>query len=236
MLVIPMEISVIIPTLNEKDNLRRLLPFLYQHSGGFLKEIIVVDGGSCDGSPQIAQELGAKAVVSTRKGRAPQMNQGAQLASGDVLYFVHADTLPPATYARDISQAMIKGYDFGSFRYKFDRRALILRINAYFTRFKPLICQGGDKTLFILKERFEELNGYDESYVIMEEYDFFLRARKKYRYLVASAYVTVSSRKYERHSYLYVNSSQLLIFILFRLRVAPHKLKRLYKWLFCDQR
>jgi len=90
-------ISIIIPTYNEEENIKNLLPRLTHSSGTMPHEIIVVDGGSTDQTVIRAKQLGATAFHSPKRGRAHQMNFGAQKATADLLYFVHADTLPPKT-------------------------------------------------------------------------------------------------------------------------------------------
>jgi len=96
-----MKISVIIPVINEAENLKKLLPILTRQE----VEVIVVDGGSNDDSMAIGQYYGAE-VTRSSKSRALQMNKGAEIATGDVLYFVHADSLPPTSFASDIRRAV----------------------------------------------------------------------------------------------------------------------------------
>ena len=116
----------------------------------------------------------------------------------------------------------------GCYRYKFDRPDFLLKINAYFNRYPWLWCQGGDKTFFIKKTIFNQLGGYDEHYVIMEEYDFLRRAMSRYRLHTFPEYAIVSARKYEQNSWLRVQLANMLVFNLFRLGVAPVRLKKLY--------
>ena len=95
-------ISIVIPTYNEAAIIAQLVTYLQLYGCNTIAEIIVIDGGS-DDTLRIAAQLGvitAKAVV---KGRAAQMNQGAAMASGSILYFVHADTLPPQSFTEDIT-------------------------------------------------------------------------------------------------------------------------------------
>ena len=88
-------VSIIIPTLNEADVIDSSLSKLLNHIGDF--EVIVVDGGSFDNTVDIIRRFPQVRLTISRKGRGIQMNEGARLASGDVLLFLHADTyLPPA--------------------------------------------------------------------------------------------------------------------------------------------
>lgn len=223
-----MTISIIIPTYNEAANLQQLVPYLRSKAGKDLLEIIVVDGHSTDGSLQVAAQSGAKSLLSPRRGRAAQMNHGARHASGDILYFVPADTRPPGTFAQDILSAVASGFPMGCYRFQFDSPRLMLKINAYFTRFDRLMCRGGDQTFFIQKKAFEALGGYNDEMLVMEEYDFLLRARKHYSFRIIPKNVVVSARKYETNSYLRVNLANLIVFTMFRLGCSQQRMIRFY--------
>lgn len=226
-----MTFSIIIPTLNEAENIVQLISFLKKNGDSRLLEIIVVDAASTDATVEFARNKGAKVIVSSKRGRAIQMNIGAQAAKADVLYFIHADCTPPATFLDDIEQTITEGYPIGCYRYRFDDQRFILRINAYFNRFEPLWCRGGDETLFIKKETFEQLNGFDESYCIMEEYDFIKRARAIFPFKIIPKYAIVSARKYETNSWLRVQLANMAAFNMFRFGVSSKKIARTYRQL-----
>jgi rSAM/selenodomain-associated transferase 2 len=223
-----LRISVIVPVFQEAVRIGDLVRYLLLHGGEALVEVIVVDSGSTDCTAAYAAQAGARVLQSPERSRAAQMNAGAGAASGEILYFVHADTMPPATFATDISETLEAGFVMGCYRYQFDKPGILLIINAWFTRFPWLWCQGGDKTFFIRKSTFFDLGGYNGHFVIMEEYDFLRRAMPHYPLCIIPKYATVSARKYERNSWLRVQISNFLVFSLFRLGVAPVKLKRLY--------
>lgn len=224
-----MQVSVIIPTYNEAAHVGCLVEHLLRYRNPYISEILVIDGDSQDDTVTIAAEAGARVHQVSCKGRAVQMNAGARMAKGDVLYFVHADTLPPASYAQDIAQAIQQGYRIGCFRARFDSNKVLLKINSYCTRFKRLMCRGGDQTLFIQKSFFEALNGYDEYYIVMEEYDLIRRACEQDKFKIMTSEVRVSARKYDRNSYLQVNFANLIVFTMFQLGFTPSKLKRTYQ-------
>jgi len=188
-------VSIIIPVVNEENHLKKLLPLLVNSEA---KEVIVVDGGSNDNSKLIAKELGAK-VIDAPKSRAKQMNAGAKAAVEDILYFVHADSIPPSSFHEDIKTHQDKNIPFGCFRSLFDTKNWFLRINSYFSRYKGMMFRGGGQTLWITKEFFQELNGYDESLKLMEEYDFIKRASQKADYKVIQKDVLVSTRTYDEN-------------------------------------
>ncbi|MCS7037038.1 MAG: TIGR04283 family arsenosugar biosynthesis glycosyltransferase [Saprospiraceae bacterium] len=223
-----MFLSIILPTLNEADNLRRLLPYLRANAQGYAFEILVADARSTDDTAVVALQEGARLVPCPQRNRAAQMNAGARAAQGDVLYFVHADTLPPPSFAADIEAEIATGTVMGCYRYRFDSPSRLLRINAYFTRFQRLWCQGGDKTFFIRRDVFEAMGGYDERFVVMEEYDFLRKAMKQYPLRILPKDVVVSARKYDHNSWLRVQLANAGAFMLFRLGIEPRCIKRFY--------
>ena len=224
-------ISVIIPVLQEAATIDPQVRYLLRHGGPDLCEVLVVDAGSTDDTAILAGQAGARVLQCPVRSRAAQMNFGARQARGGILYFVHADTRPPESFAADIAATLAAGYPMGCFRYRFDRPGWLLRVNAWFNRLPWLWCQGGDKTFFIRGELFARLGGYDERYVIMEEYDFLRKAMPRYRLYTVPKYARVSARKYDKNSWLRVQMANMIIFTGFRLGVAPGRLKRWYKTL-----
>ena len=222
-----MTISIIIPVLNEEKNLERLLPYLKEYGGENVREILVVDGGSKDSSIRVAVENEVIAF-SSKRCRASQMNAGAARAIGDVFYFVHADSLPPKSYAKDILDSINAGHLVGCYRFKFDSPRTLLKINSYFTRFDRIMCRGGDQTLYVKRKVFEEFDGYNEKFRIMEEYDFIKRVRRKYRFRIIPDDVIVSARKYEENSYIKVNFANLVVFTMYRLGYSQDRMLRTY--------
>jgi rSAM/selenodomain-associated transferase 2 len=224
-----MTISVVIPTLNEDGNIVSLIRHLQIHAGTALLEVIVVDGGSHDQTVRLARKAGATVTDSNTRGRAAQMNCGALLAKGDILYFVHADTLPPPSFTVDIQRAISEGYDLGRYRTKFLSGKKLLRLNAWFTRFDLFIGMGGDQTLFIRKGLFEELGGFNEELVLMEDYEFCARARKKGRYTILDGAALVSARKYEKNSWLQVQLAHAKIVSLYKKGASQQQMVEEYK-------
>lgn len=220
-------LSIIIPTLNEVSNIVELVNWLNTPDPRLL-EIIIADGGSSDGTFELLQELNV-AVVSSAPSRAVQMNAGAKVAKGNVLYFVHADTRPPKTYLDDISTALSEGFYYGCYRSRFDTSSPQMRVNAFFTRFPFLMFRGGDQSLFVKKDFFETSYGFDEELCIMEEYEWLRRVKGEGHFKIIPKGCLISTRKYDKNSYFRVNFVNLFVFILFYLNCPSQKIAKIYK-------
>lgn len=224
-------ISVIIPAFNEEKNLKRLLPHLKELSAGHQVEIIVSIGDCTGDYDDCVDGLGnVKLIAKRRKGRAKQMNDGAAMAKGNVLVFLHADVTPPKGFYGNIKETLANNYDAGFFSYRFDRDNFLLRMNASFTKRDGIFTGGGDQCLFIKKETFDKLGGFNDNQVLMEDFEFFSRMKKaKIPYRIVQNDLVVSARKYQNNSYLRVNLSNLALLVLFRLGCQPKKLHRLHE-------
>lgn len=223
-------ISIVIPAHNERSYLKRLLAYLESEAIIPETEILVsLSMDTCDGSAALS---GAKNVQFNRcekKGRAVQMNNGADRAKGDVLVFLHADVLPPKGFLDNIRHTLCNGYDAGFFSYKFDKENFFLKVNASFTGKDSIFTGGGDQCLFIRRETFNMLGRFDETQVLMEDFEFFRRMKKrKIPYKIIKNDLIVSARKYEHNSYARVNLANLLLVILFKLGYPATKLKSLH--------
>ncbi|MBI5857550.1 MAG: TIGR04283 family arsenosugar biosynthesis glycosyltransferase [Sphingobacteriales bacterium] len=224
-------ISIIIPTFNEEKNIERLVPYLQNCCADKEVEIIIADCGSADKTKELATSFGAKVIVSSCKGRAVQMNSGAMAAKYDILYFVHADSVPPKTFFTDIATAVKDGYEIGRYRTKFEGNKWLLKLNSFFTRFDWFVCYGGDQTLFITKSLFNKANGYDEKFLIMEEYDLVKRAKDFARYKIFPKAALVSTRKYNSNSWLQVQRANYEIVRLYKKGVPQKELAEKYNQL-----
>ena len=223
------KISILIPVLNEEQGLGAVLKHLNASITSFqVEEIICIDGGSTDNTIAIAKSLGA-AVVPSERGRAKQMNMGAKNAKGSILYFLHADTLPPKGFDQIILDAVEKGSESGCFRMKFDSKNPILRFFAWLTRINHTLCRGGDQSLFIKKELFESTNGFDENYFIYEDTEFIQRLYSQTDFKILPDYVITSARKYRDKGWFKVQFHFAMIHLKNYLGAGPEELYRYYQ-------
>ena len=223
-----MQLSIIIPTLNEESNICKLLSQLLRIKDERIIEIIIADGGSTDKTCKLAKNYPIQILDLGKKSRAFQMNEAAKVATGDILYFIHADTRPPISFVDDIYTSIQEGYQIGSYSFKLDSTDFKLKILSMMTRINMLISRGGDQTLFVTRSLFDALNGYDEEFVIMEDFDFIRRARKKTKFRLLNKSVLVSARKYEKNSYFTVQRANLSAFLMFYFGYSPKKIKDMY--------
>lgn len=224
-----MTISVIIPTLNEVENIGQLILDLKRYGSDQLTDLLVVDGGSTDDTVERARQAGAVVITSPQTGRANQMNYGASHTTGEVLYFVHADVKIHPDFVADIRQSIASGCDAGCYRFKFASARSLLKLNSYGTRFPGIMSRGGDQTLFITRTLFRQLNGFRERYVVMEDFDIITRIREVARFAIIPKDVIVSARKYETNSWLRVQVANLTAFSLFFMNVSPTRIAKTYR-------
>ena len=224
-------ISIVIPVHNEREQLRELVPLLQRmaREEGPAGILPVLSSGTGDGTAELLEELGVDWLRAEVSGRAAQMNLGARHANGNVLAFLHADVRPPEGFLRDIRQTIGNGHRAGFFSYRFTPETFWLRLNGRATRMDGIFTGGGDQCLFIGKEDFQALGGFDEQQVLMEDFEFFRRLKRSgLSYRIVPNDLRVSARKYACNSYLRVNLSNLLLLGLFRCGCPPARLKRLH--------
>ena len=224
------KISIIIPTLNESEQIQDLLNYLHEQSNtGLINEIIIVDGGSSDGTLELIKESPNVRLIHSEKGRARQLNAGAKVATSEVLYFLHADSLPPPKYDQLILAEVYKGHPAGCFRLKFHSTHWWLQLAGWFTQFNWKICRGGDQSLFITQKLFQELGGYDEDYLIYEDNILIETLFKRKTHVVIKAYITTSARLYEKLGVWKLQYHFWRIHLKHRFGASPEELLLYYR-------
>ena len=222
-------ISIIIPVFNEEAKILHLLEHLRSSSSIYISEIIVVDGGSTDKTSTIILDQDGVILISSEKGRAKQMNAGAARATGKVLYFLHADSFPPYNFDLEIMEQVEEGNLAGCFCMKFDKDHWWLNLMGHFTKFNHKSCRGGDQSLFVEKELFKVIGGFDESYIVYEDNDIIKRLYAKDQFVVIKKWLTTSARRYEEYGVWKVQYVFLQIYWKKYRGASPDELYSFYK-------
>ena len=223
-------ISIIIPTWDEALTIRKTIMALKEaDETKLVDEIIVVDGGSSDETINEVKVAGAKAIMCPKKGRAAQMNLGASVAENQILYFLHADTIPPKNFSEDIREAISKGFRSGCYRLSFDHDHWFLQASCWFTRFDINAVRFGDQSLFVTKEVFETAGGFREDLLMMEDQEIIGRLKKYGRFIVMPRSVITSARKYLDNGVYRMQGIFFRIWIMYYLGYSQQKLLAVHR-------
>jgi len=218
-------LSIIIPTHNEEQSIGQLIKFLKTNVGTNEPiEIIVADGGSTDQTQKEVKKYDIKFLPTPQKGRSVQMNYAVSQAKGEIIYFVHADTKPPKNYARLILNKIAQGNEAGCFTSVFDWNHPFLRFCNFFSRLPFWFCRGGGQTLYVKRELFEKLNGFDEEMILMEEYDFISRVRKKTDFGIIKKNAITSARDYRKNGAFRLQFLYSYVFIMYATGCSQQKM------------
>ena len=225
-------ISIIIPILNEVDNIEKSITHLLENIGVKSQyEIILVDGGSIDGTIEKVQSFLSKEInlFHSSKGRATQMNFGAKQAKGDILYFLHADSFPPKDFDHFILDEISKGHLAGCFRMQFDSQHWWLRLASWLTQFNWRASRGGDQSLFITRELFNSIGGYDQSFKIFEDQIIIKELYKRGQFKVINKKLISSARRYNANGIWKLQYHFWTIYVKRWFGASPQKILTYYK-------
>jgi rSAM/selenodomain-associated transferase 2 len=224
-------ISIIIPVLNETERINETIALLRESDSGKESEIVVVDGDAAASTLAAVLDGSVRGIISAR-GRAVQMNRGAEAASGDILLFLHADTLLPPHALSLIRRAMKDGRSVaGAFDLGFDTKRTIFRVTEkyVFLRTRLTKIPFGDQAIFIRRDYFRNLGGYREI-PLMEDVDLMKRIRKKGdRIRIIPVKVSTSPRRYEREGILSCTFRNWVMQALFAMGVPPERFAKRYR-------
>ncbi len=221
-------ISVIIPTLNEEENIQSLLKYLKQLDNRL--QLIVVDANSEDNTVAATQKLSQ--VVRSSRGRGVQMNKGANIAKGDILWFLHADCRPHP----DSIQAMKRAFADenivgGGFEYNLNHPGFRFRLVEFLSNRKNRMLQWlfGDMGIFIRREIFEQMGGYQEI-PLMEDMDFSKRLKKHGKIAILPQRMNTSARRWIEEGYIFNSIRSWALQSAWTLGVSPYTLKKWYRF------
>ncbi len=233
----PARLSIIIPTLNEEqqlpsclDSIRRQKPSCYQ------VEVIVVDGGSQDATLRLATENDVDSILEGIGGRGAQLQLGAEKASGDVLLFLHADCQLPTAALQRIEHTLGDGHEpgpyvGGAFHVRHQASAssgwivrCLLRVADWRSHSSRL--PYGDQAVFVTAEAFRQIGGMPRQ-PLLEDLEFACRLRQIGRLAILPLAVLVSGRRFEQSPWRTVLCWRFFP-LLYRLGVSPQRLQRWY--------
>jgi rSAM/selenodomain-associated transferase 2 len=222
-----LKVSIIVPTLNEAQGLRDTLTQIQQLCP---HELVVSDGGSDDNTLKIAKKF-TEHVVSGPAGRALQMNAGAQIATGDIFIFLHADSrIEPASYEKMLHSLKSSEKIGGAFSLCIDSDKWSLRLITRLAnlRSKFFGMAYGDQAFFVKNSTFQQMNGFAE-FPICEDIDFFKRLRKLGPVILLKEKSLTSPRRWIKEGIWFTTLRNILITILFELGFPPRILTKWYQ-------
>jgi len=221
------KISVIIPVLNEAKAIEKVLVNLQNYSN---VEVIVVDGGSEDETVMIVKSLGVK-VLCSPLGRAIQMNTGAAIATGNVLLFLHGDTILPANFPRMICSVIEKpGVVGGAFELGIDAEIKGIRFVEKMVNWRShfFSLPYGDQAIFVKAEIFKQIGGFPKQ-PIMEDFIFIRCLRSMGKVEILPTRVLTSGRRWQKLGILKTTMINQLMILGYYLGVSPEKLAIFYR-------
>jgi rSAM/selenodomain-associated transferase 2/rSAM/selenodomain-associated transferase 1 len=220
------QLSIIIPTLNEAHSIQRLLKSLQDDR----IEVIVVDGGSHDRTVELATAMPVT-VLQTMAGRAIQMNTGAQIARGDILLFLHADTRLPPKFVSLVMQTLAQPETVaGAFDLQIDSRQMGVRWIEQGVKWRShgLQLPYGDQAIFLKAETFRAVGGFPEL-PIMEDFELIRRLQTQGKIAIAPAAVVTSGRRWEKVGIVQTTFINQFVIAAYFLGIPSEQIARWYR-------
>ncbi|RMG03033.1 MAG: glycosyltransferase [Nitrospirae bacterium] len=220
--------SIIIPVLNEGATLDRTLSALHIGQG---EELIIVDGGSTDDTVEIASRYTEK-IYKSGKGRARQMNYGAEKADGDILLFLHADCkLPSGAFTLIRNTLKNDNVSFGAFDITYPDRSICLGLVSFFANLRSRITSiaYGDQGIFLRKETFLSVGGFPDI-PLMEDIEISRRLKRLGRARFITPPITASPRRFKKEGIVYTVLRDWRLALSYTIfKTPPEKLIKYYR-------
>ena len=227
-----MKLSVIVPTLNEESAIRKTLDALSRLNN--VDEIIIVDGGSTDKTLSIIENYDFKKpfklIKTGNANRGLQLHEGTKYATGDVFWFVHADTLPVQGCGRKIKKFMsMKQTSGGNFEIVFDGETKWAKfLTKLYPKLRSIGLVYGDSAIFAKREIYEKIKGFRDL-PLFEDVDLYKRLNRKGDFVTINIAIRTSSRRFENNSFLWTFTKWSLFQGLYWIGVPPRILTKGYK-------
>lgn len=220
-------VSIIVPLLNEERVIGRLLDQLRPLLGAC--EVVLVDGGSTDATCGLIGD--GFQLITAPRGRGAQLNAGARVATGDVLFFLHADSMLPPDPLGEIRRVM-RARRVGCFGVRFEPTSPLMRICAALSNFRCYVrrIMFGDQGIFIERSLFFEMGGFPEI-PLMEDYEFSLKLRARgFRPGATRRRIVTSARRYGTTPASRLRTMRLMVRLrrMYRAGAPPQEIARLY--------
>lgn len=217
------KLSIIIPVYNEINLLQIFIKQLRSKSKS-RNELIFVDGGSDDGTKEFLLNCNNVVVISSKKNRSIQMNEGASIANNDWLYFLHIDSILPYNFDSVLTRNLDDNKVVKCFRLKFDNNNFFLYLASVGTKFNVSWCRGGDQSILINKSFYSEIGRFNEKYFIAEDLILFRKIYKYGKVIVLPEHIITSSRKFLQNGIIKTQFHHVLIRIMIFLGFSPNRL------------
>lgn len=225
------EFSVIIPALKEAERIDSVVKHVFERQGDARCEIIVVDGDP-DGETINAVRCHDVVTVVSQMGRARQMNAGANLAGGEILLFLHADTrLPPRAFEKARLALADGRYVAGAFELGVDTENRLVRATAAKSRLRARLTRTpyGDQAIFIRKSYFDKIAGFKDI-CFLEDIELMQRIKRRGdKIVILPDRVKTSARRWEKEGILYTTLRNMVVVTLYKFGVSPERLARYYR-------
>jgi glycosyltransferase involved in cell wall biosynthesis len=224
-------ISVIIPAFNDGESIGNTVAYVYANAAykRLLKEVIVVDGGSGDNTVNEAEKAGARVLRTSLKGRAARSNFGARKASGEILYFLPAASLPPSNFIGEIAKAHSKGFACGTFSLKYNSQHWLLNGMAWVTNRYSNWLQLCDQSLFVTKELFDKSGGFRIDHLVMSHQEMIKRMKRYSNFVVLKDSVLSSPKKFLTSGFIKTGALQGVVYVMHKMGYSQRQMVSLYR-------